>query len=207
MKKIMVLVAVVFASTFSFAQKLSIESLCEDLSKNEITKGSFIQEKTVGKNGRIIKSFGKFIFAPEGIVWGTKKPFVSTLVLGEDYMIQISSDGTRKVMDTSGNETFKSVSSTLLAVFSNDVSKIQESFTVDFKSDSDEWWVILEPKDRTVASFMTSIALSGKSSSGKSEVSTVELNEAKGNKVSYTFFNQSYPKELNSDEKALFNNR
>lgn len=209
MKKLSAFMAFLIVSLFAslYAQNLTIESVCSELSKNKITKGDFIQEKTIGKNGRTLKSSGKFIFAPDGIVWATERPFPSTLVLGKDYMIQISSDGTKKVMDASGNEAFKSVSSTLLAVFSNDVSKLNESFKVVFTSDSGNWSVVLEPKDKTVAAIMTGISLSGKSSSGNSEISTVELNESKGNKVSYTFLNQSHPKELSSDEKALFNNR
>nr|WP_318710511.1 outer membrane lipoprotein carrier protein LolA [uncultured Treponema sp.] len=207
MKKIIVFAAVFFASILSFSQNLSIESVCADLSKNKITRGNFGQEKTIGKNGRVIKSFGEFIFAPEGIVWNTKKPFSSTLILGEDYMIQMSSDGTKNVMDAKGNEVFKSISSTLLAVFSNHVSKLHENFNVVFRADSDKWWVTLEPKDSTVASIMAGISLSGKSNSENTEISTVELNEAKGSKVSYTFFDQSYPKELKSDEKILFDRK
>lgn len=208
MKKIMAFTAVLFAALYTFAQSLSIESVCADLSRNRITKGDFVQEKTLSKTGKTLRSNGKFIFSTEGIVWSTEKPFPSTLVLGEDYMVQIGADGSRKVTDAKGNDAFKSVSSTLLALFSNDVSKLGQNFRLVFSAGADNTWTVsLEPKDKTVASVMSSIVLNGKSSSVSSEISEIILNEAKGGAVLYRFMNQSHPKELTTDEKACFNNR
>lgn len=208
MKKHIFMAALVFCGALAFSQNISLESVCSDLSKNRITKGDFIQSKTIAKTGKKLSSNGKFIFSTEGILWNTLKPFPSTLVLGADYMVQIGSDGKRKVTDARGNDAFKSVSSTLLALFSNDVSKLSQNFTLTFESSgADTWTVSLEPKDKTVASVMSSIVLKGKSGSGNSEITDIVLNEANGGSVFYGFTNHSHPKELSEDEKSCFNNK
>lgn len=208
MKRHVFFAALLLCAAFAFSQDISLESVCSDLSKNGITKGDFLQSKTIAKTGKKLSSNGKFIFSTEGILWNTLKPFTSTLVLGADYMVQIGSDGNKKVVDARGNDAFKSVSSTLLAVFSNDVSRLGQNFTLVFEtSGKDTWIVSLEPKDKTVASVMSSIVLKGKTESGNSEITDIVLNEAKGGSVFYAFTNQSHPKELSEDEKSYFNNR
>lgn len=205
MKKIFAVISILLASVYSFAQELTFRSVCDGLAKNRTTKGEFIQEKTIGKTGRVLKSKGKFIFCREGILWSTEKPFPSTLVVGQDYMVRVSSDGTRKTMDAKDNDVFKSISSSMMGVFSNDVAILENEFDVVFTTDENNvWTAVLEPKDSTAAIFMKQLILKGRSSGGHSEMDSVELNEAKGNKVLYAFMNQSHPEELGKDEKSYF---
>ena len=187
MKKVSAFFALLFFTFLTFAQNISMESICAELSKNKITKGNFIQEKTITKTGKVLKSSGNFIFSESGILWATEKPFPSTMILGKDFMIQVSADGTKKIMNAGGNEVFKNISSTLLAVFSNNVPALNDKFNIEFNTQKENWTVILKPKDSTVAAFMNSIVLNGNSSSAKTEIISVELTEAKGNKVLYKF--------------------
>ena len=204
MKKVSAFFALLFFTFLTFAQNISMESICAELSKNKITKGNFIQEKTITKTGNVLKSSGNFIFSESGILWATEKPFPSTMILGKDFMIQVSADGTKKIMNAGGNEVFKNISSTLLAVFSNNVPALNDKFNIEFNTQKENWTVILKPKDSTVAAFMNSIVLNGNSSSAKTEIISVELTEAKGNKVLYKFINQTHPEELTEDEKTFF---
>lgn len=203
MKKISALMAMAFICAAAFSH--SLESICGELSKNRISAGTFVQEKYIGKNGRTLKSSGEFIFCDEGIMWKTLKPFPSTLVLGADYMIQISKSGQKTVTDTSSNETFKSIASTLSAVFSNDVNKLRSGFNVEFKMDGDEKWsAVLFPKDKTVALVIENIILCGARNSAMAEILSISLNESGGDRITYSFTDRHYPKELSSDEKSIF---
>ena len=204
MKKVSAFFALLFFTFLTFAQNISMESICAELSKNKITKGNFIQEKTITKTGKVLKSSGNFIFSESGILWATEKPFPSTMILGKDFMIQVSADRTKKIMNAGGNGVFKNISSTLLAVFSNNVPALNDKFNIEFNTQKENWTVILKPKDSTVAAFMNSIVLNGNSSSAKTEIISVELTEAKGNKVLYKFINQTHPEELTEDEKTFF---
>lgn len=203
MKKISALIATALICASAFSH--SLESICGELSKNRISAGTFVQEKYIAKNGRTLKSSGEFIFCDEGIMWKTLKPFPSTLVLGTDYMIQISKSGQKTVTDTSSNETFKSIASTLSAVFSNDVNKLRLLFNVEFKMDGDEKWsAVLSPKDKTVALVIENIILCGSRNSAMAEILSISLNESGGDRITYSFTDRHYPKELSSDEKSIF---
>lgn len=203
MKRIASLIAVALVCAASFAHTL--DSICGELSKNRISAGTFVQEKFIGKNGRTLKSSGDFIFCDEGIVWKTLKPFPSTLVLGTDHMIQISKSGQKTVTDTSSNETFKSIASTLSSVFSNDVNRLRSGFNVEFKMEGeDKWSAILMPKDKTVAMVIENIVLSGARNSTLTEILSISLNESGGDRITYSFTERHYPKELTSDEKSIF---
>lgn len=206
MKKFFILITFLFVIQNSFAEIISIESICNGLGKNKITKGNFSQEKTINKTKRTFKSNGKFIICDQGIIWTTEKPFFSNLILSSDSMIQISSDGTKKIIDAKNNEVFKNISSTLLSVFSNDILNLSNNFNISFNSDKNNFWNIeLRPKDKTIASFMSSIIICGKINLKIPEILEIKLNEADGSNVVYKFLNQSYPKELLLDEKELFN--
>lgn len=159
----------------------------------------------MNRNGRTLKSSGQYVFCSEGIMWKTEKPFPSTLVLSASRMIQISKNGQKTVTDTSTNETFRSIASTLTSVFLNDIDRLRENFNVEFSSkNGTEWNAVLNPKDKTVAAVIESMVLKGTSSAGSAEITSIELNESSGDRISYTFTERYYPKELTSDEKALF---
>lgn len=185
------------------AQEISFESVCNQLAVNKITKGNFVQTKTMNsaKGKRELKSSGEFIFSLDGIVWKTTKPFPSTMVVGKTFIIQIAKDGTKKVTDTSENKVFASVAETLIAVFSNDYSQLVKLFKINFSSnDNTTWEAELIPNDSTISSVLGLLKLSGTNST----LTSIVMEETGGNTTSYNISNHSYPKELSSDEKNLF---
>ena len=66
MKRHVFFAALLLCAAFAFSQDISLESVCSDLSKNGITKGDFLQSKTIAKTGKKLSSNGKFIFSTEG---------------------------------------------------------------------------------------------------------------------------------------------
>ena len=205
MKKIILACAIFASAVFSFAQDATLKSVCTQLSKNAITKGDFVQSKTIAKNGRTLKSSGKYIFTLEGIAWNTEKPFSSSLVLKSDSMIQISAEGKKTVTDASGNETFKSIASTLTSVFTGKEDDLLKNFECNFSTDGSLWTVELSPRDKTVASMMKKIVLCG--TVEKTEITSIELSEASGDVVMYAFQNSVHPKDLTDEEKTCFSEK
>lgn len=204
MKKVIALIPVMMIAFSAFAQ-VNLESVCSMLSRHPNTTGNFNQEKTLKNSSRTLKSNGNFIFSMDGIMWKTEKPFPSTLTITKNTMIQTGANGKKNVTDVSKNEVFKSVSSTLISVFSNDTEVLKKNFTVDFKDEGQgNWKIILTPKDATVAVMVSSIDLSGVVKNSSCDLMSIVMNEKSGEKITYTFSNQKYPKELSADEKANF---
>lgn len=204
-KAVLFLLAATFSAGLT-AKEITFENVCNQLAVNKITKGDFVQTKTMNsaKGKRELKSNGEFIFSLEGIVWKTLKPFPSTMVVGKTSVIQIAKDGTKKVTDTSENKVFASVAETLVAVFSNDYQQLVKLFDVSFKSaDGSSWSAVLVPKDSTISSVLGALELSGKDAT----LETIVMTEASGNTTSYAISNHSYPKDLSQDEKNLFSTK
>lgn len=205
MKKILglFLASILFAG--AFGQTITLQSVCEGLSKTPITTGDFLQIKTVNASGRQLKSSGKFIIAKEGIMWKTLKPFPSSLVVTENSMIQTAGDGTKTVMNGSDNQIFQNIAQTLSSVFSGNSNVLEKNFIIEFADKSDgNWSVILTPKDTTIGSVMKTLTLEGKVTSSVVILNSLELAEISNNKIRYEFSNQNYPKELTVDEKENF---
>ena len=205
MKKIAVLFLICFCCAVISAQTShTLETVCASLAAHENTTGDFTQIKTIQTNGRKLKSSGKYIICPQGIVWQTEKPVPSSLILTKDTMVQIAASGKKSVMNGKDNQIFANISETLSSVFSGDVAALKKNFNCDFSiNKSGEWSVSLEPKDSTIASVMKTLVLSG-TYNEYAAMTLLEMLEASGNTISYEFTNQKYPKELSADEKQNF---
>lgn len=206
-----IIFALILACSLSFvaadtSDNQKLKDVCSMLAQHPLTKGNFTQIKTVktAKGSRDLKSSGEFIFCPDGIMWKTTKPFPSSMIVGKDFIAQIAADGTKNVTDTSNNQTFASVASTISAVFSNDYDNLTKAFNTSLTAQADgNIKITLVPKDSTIASVLSSIDLivSG------NQINGIIMTEASGNGTSYIFENQTYPKELSKDELALFSNK
>ena len=207
MKRRFILILLTLITCSLFAQPVTtLEGVCASLSAHPNTTGDFTQIKTIQTNGRKLKSTGKYIICPEGIVWKTEKPVPSSLILTKDKMIQVTANGKKSVMDGKDNQIFSNISEILSSVFSGNAASIRKNFNCDFQMKNDgEWSVSLEPKDSTIASVMNTLVLSGTcTNSNDAEMKSLVISETSGNTISYEFTNQKYPEELSADEKQNF---
>ncbi len=185
-------------------KELTLETVCLSLSQHDNTLGDFTQTKTMKANGRKLKSMGKYIICPQGILWRTEKPIPSSLILTKENMVQIAANGNKSVMSGKDNQIFSNISDTLSSVFSGDAAALKKNFICDFSSKADgSWSVKLSPKDSTIASVMKSLELSGVSQP-ETAMTSLLMTEASDNTITYEFLNQKYPKELSADEKQNF---
>ena len=207
MKRRFVLILLTLITCSLFAQPVTtLEGVCASLAAHPNTTGDFTQTKTIQTNGRKLKSTGKYIICPEGIVWKTEKPVPSSLILTKDKMIQVAANGKKSVMDGKDNQIFSNISEILSSVFSGNAASVRKNFNCDFQMKNDgEWSVSLEPKDSTIASVMNTLVLSGTcTNSNDAEMKSLVISETSGNTISYEFTNQKYPEELSADEKQNF---
>ena len=186
---------------------LSLETVCACLAARPNTTGDFAQTKSLQTNGRKLKSTGKFIICPEGILWQTEKPFPSSLILTKEAMVQVAANGSKSVMSGKDNQIFSNISETLSSVFSGNVAELKKLFIYDFTEDKDgSWSISLTPKDSTIASVMKVLVLSGDCNvkAGTAVLDSLEMSETSGNSILYEFSNQKYPEVLSDEEKQNF---
>ncbi len=192
-----------FTASLATAQDCDLDSVCRSLTEYEATTGSFVMKRNIASVNRELSSSGDFIICGEGIAWNTTKPLQTLLAVTEDKIIQRLPDGSKNIMDGSGNQTFKSIASTLSSLFSGDRAALEENFSVAFSASGSDWTMTLRPKDSSVASVMTSIIMEG---SGREEtfLNSLVLQEKGGGRISYLFSEQRHRDSLDEHEKAYF---
>ncbi|MBQ7881426.1 MAG: outer membrane lipoprotein carrier protein LolA, partial [Treponema sp.] len=183
----------------------SIEEIYNYLNLNKVTSGDFILEKKSEKLKRPLKSFGKFVFSQEGILWKTEKPFPSVMAITTTYIIQTKIDGSKVVTDGSSNEVFKSVAQTVSSLFSGNINSLENFFLInDFSYQNNEWKVSLKPKDKNIESTLNNVVIGGVFKEKKASMDFIQIMQNKTDITTYNLLNQIYKQELNDEELAFF---
>lgn len=145
----------------SGTQEATLDSVCRSLTEYPVTAGTFVMQRRIASLPRDLRSSGSFVICGEGIAWNTLRPVRTLLAVTGDKIIQRLPDGSTNVMDGAGNQTFKSIAATLSALFSGDRAALEDNFQVSFSPAGSSWTMTLLPKDRSVASVMTTIIMEG----------------------------------------------
>ncbi|MBQ1833901.1 MAG: outer membrane lipoprotein carrier protein LolA [Treponema sp.] len=196
---------IILAAAAVSAQNATVESVCKSLTAHAVTTGSFTQEKKIANARRSLKSSGTFLFSGKLVIWDTVKPVASSLIVTNDKIIQKSPDGKTSVMSGKDNEAFKGISQSVTALFSGDKSALEKNFNIAFTSTASTWQMVLTPKDKTVASVMKTITVSGTGNSRTSVFTNLIVEQLDGGTINYTFTDHKYKEELSDAEKALIN--
>ena len=174
-------------------------SFISDVFGGSSMAGLFKQTKTVAGSPRSFESTGKIIISDNmGIVWCTEKPYASILVVGRDKLVQKIRDGEPTHLDIANNPIYIQIATSLECVFVADFSKISSLFTTYLTKEDTKWTLLLVPRDKVVASFMTSITMTGSSS-----FESLKMTETTGDAITYEF-SELQMRELTDEELALY---
>ena len=202
----LLLIILIFGTSFSFSQATqnpAFIEVCESLASHKITKGSFNQTKVIKRISREIKSSGFFLVsADDGILWKTKKPFISTTAIGKNGIVQTGKNGKKSLISSNENATFEQVSSLMTSLFNGDAESLDKNFDIEFIGSKDSWNINLIPKDSSVALFIEAIEMSGKNA-----IDIMILNEPTGDFTKYEFSEHTFPNSLTKDEKDAFSEK
>ena len=180
--------------------RATFDTVCANLAEKPIVKGNFEQEKHLNRLNRSLLSSGNFIIATKkGMVWETLKPFPSTMIMGNDFIMQSRPDGRKSVLSAQGNETFTQMADVISMVFSGQSQGLLKNFEIYFSGSVSDWNMGLLPKNSVFASFIMKITMGGNSAIG-----SIRLFEPGGDTTSYTLLNHTYPAKLNDHEEAFF---
>lgn len=170
------------------------------MSAHPIQNGMFTQTKHIAKlNRNLVSSGSYFISKDSGIVWQTKKPFPSTLVVSADKVTQIAASGKKSVLQAGSNATFESFAKVIRSVFQGGDDLSENNFDVFFEGDASAWTMGLVPKEKAVRAVAERFVLQGGAA-----LDSVTMHEKSGDFVRYEFANVAFPATLTDDEKAFF---
>lgn len=178
-----------------------VSTIFKSISSHSIVSADFSQNKYIKKFNRTLTSTGEFIFESElGIAWNIKTPFPSITLLTKNEMIQKSSSGETRIMNSEGNESFLKFSMTIQSIFLGDYTEIFKEYHLYYQKEAgDRWTIGLIPRDSTLKSIINSFEISG-----KDFIENFKLNEINSDFVVYNFTNINFPEKLSEVESNVF---
>lgn len=178
------------------------ERVKKRLSDAPVQRGEFEQKKTVKGFKHPLVSRGDYLFARErGVVWRTREPFASTLVLTRERLQARGADGsTTTALDARSEPGLRAVNQLLFALLAADLGALAQRFRIEGQAAVDgPWQLRLTPRDAQLAGWLQAVDLQG-----DRQVQTVQWQEASGDASLIRFSAQAGAAQLTADEAARF---
>jgi hypothetical protein len=166
-----------------------------------VLRGEFEQIKQLQGFRNPLRSRGAFVLARgRGVIWDTREPFPSSLVVTGDKVLERLEDGSeRLVLDGAASPDASLVNALLLALVGGDVDALAHQFELSATvPDEGDWTLRLVPRDAALRQVFERIALSG-----DRHVHQVRLQERSGDVSEIRFLQlRAEPATLSPEEAA-----
>lgn len=167
-----------------------------------VLRGLFEQRKTLKGFRNPLVSRGDFLVAKErGVVWHTREPFESSLVVTRDRLLSRQADGRVSTqMDAKAEPGLRAVNEMLFALMAADLQALSARFGIEGElQGKDGWRLTLLPRDAALAQWLARIELEG-----DRHVRSVRLSEAQGDSSVIRLSEQTTAAALTREEVARF---
>jgi len=167
-----------------------------------VLRGEFVQRKQLKGFKNPLVSKGDFLVARDrGVVWRTREPFASALVVTRDRLLSRQADGSVGTQVDAGREPgIRAINEMLFALMSADLAALSQRFRIDGQLvGADGWRLALVPRDPALGQWLSRIELEG-----DRHVRGVRLQEAQGDLSTITLSAQSVAPALTPEEAARF---
>lgn len=167
-----------------------------------VVRGEFQQRKTVKGFRNPLVSRGDFLLARDrGVVWHTREPFESSLVITRDRLLSRRADGRpEQRIDARDEPGLRAVNEMLFALLTADLATLGSRFHIDGElRGAAAWRLSLAPRDAALSQWVTGIELEG-----DGHVRIVRLQEAQGDTSVIHFGGHVQAVGLTREEEARF---
>jgi hypothetical protein len=167
-----------------------------------VVRGEFEQRKTIKAFRNPLVSRGSFLVSrARGVIWQTREPFASSLVVTHDRLLSRQADGTVVGRVSARDEPgLRVINEMLFALMSADLQALAQRFTIEGALvGTDRWQLVLVPRDAALAQWVTRVEIDGDRS-----VRGVRLHEAQGDVSAIRFSQHVAAPALTREEELRF---
>jgi len=164
-------------------------------------RGEFEQQRTLRGARRALVSRGEFlILRDRGVLWRTREPAASSLVVTPSALRAIGADGrVLQQLDAARVPGLREFTQLMLALLASDLGALSAQFRIGGELDGEHGWaLVLEPLAPAVAAQMARVRVDG-----DRFVQQVTIDEAGGDRVQIRFSAQRPAAEATPAELAL----
>lgn len=172
------------------------------MSDTAVVRGEFEQRKTIKAFRNPLVSRGSFLVSRErGVIWQTREPFASSLVVTRDRLLSRQADGTVAGRVSARDEPgLRAINEMLFALMAADLRALAQRFQIEGELlGTDRWRMVLVPRDAALGQWVSRIELEG-----DRFVRGVRLHEAQGDVSAIRFSQQSTAAALTREEEQRF---
>ncbi|HHR6130436.1 TPA: outer membrane lipoprotein carrier protein LolA [Providencia alcalifaciens] len=193
----------VFLAFFcSFASAMTLDELQATLTKNEVVRADFVQERQIKNIKTPLISKGKMLLSQDkGLWWQQTEPFKTTLILRENEMIQRMDGQEDQRITLENNPQMFQFNSLMRALVKADKAVLDNHFALEFSDKGqNQWELVLVPTTTPLDKIFSRIELSG-----STVVDNVILIDKQGDSTKITFTNHLLtPSTLTPEETQYF---
>lgn len=161
----------------------TLTQIAAQIDQYPVVKARFTQTRKMLALKRPLVTTGQFVFAREyGVLWQIEQPYRISYVLGEDKIIEIGSDGSRKERSAKDVPGFAQVGRVFRAMLGAHTGILNEYFDVSVEGNIKQWTIRLKPKQAQLAAFLGNMRLSG-----AQHVESIVIDEASGDRTEILF--------------------
>ncbi len=167
-----------------------------------VLRGDFEQTRTLKGFKNPLLSRGDFLMLrSRGVVWHTRAPFASTLVVTPGRLLARGADGVATMqLDARTEPGLRAVNEAMFALVAGDLATLARHFRIDGELlEGQGWRLVLTPIDTVLAGQFASMGLQG-----DRYVRQVRLEERGGDLTLIRFTALSAAKEPTRDDEARF---
>jgi outer membrane lipoprotein-sorting protein len=187
-------------SAFSYADNTAVTTIFQQLSKNDVVRADFEQQKKLASLNKTFVSNGTLSFAKSnGVLWQIKRPVQADLIVTQKKLVQKTQRTYSQIqIDQS---PYSSVATLFLQLMSGDEKALAKNFNVvsaDYRATG--WKIALTPKSNLFKKLFVRI-----DAQGQQYVDKIVIQEQANNSTTILFRNQNtQPNQLTAAEYALF---
>jgi hypothetical protein len=132
------------------------------IEKNAVVRAEFTQTKQMAALKRPLATTGRLVYSRRhGVLWQIDQPYRMSYVLGEERIVEIAADGTRRERSLRDVPGLAQVGRIFRAMLGANAVALREIFEVGVQGDPAKWEIELMPRQAQLAQFLTGLRLSG----------------------------------------------
>lgn len=151
-----------FADPLTSATPWALPQLMASMHGVRTASARFVEQRFVHLLDRPLQSAGTLIFnAPDRLQKQTMTPAPSRLTVDGDHLTVVQSDGKTSDLSLSQFPEIGALVESIRATLAGDSATLTRYYTATLSGTSDDWQLLLEPRDNRLRNFVTTIRIQG----------------------------------------------
>ncbi len=189
-------------SALSARAASTLAQIGAQIEQHAVVRAEFVQTKQMAALKRPLVTRGRLIFSRiQGVLWQIEQPYRMSYLLGETRIVEIGSDGVRRVRETRDVPGLAQVGRVFRAVLGANSDALHEYFDITVQGDPAKWTIELKPRQPQLAQYLGGMQLYG-----GAFVEEIRISETGGDSTQIRFSNSLGAGVLNEAELSLFGN-